>query len=91
MVFENRSPHLANLVWLSVVSFSLQVQFLLDTYLSEDVVTAPDPHLESQAVHQMNQIVEPDIRVSSPTAHALERFLYAHRIILLRHARQRIL
>ena len=38
MVCENRSPHLANLVWLSVVSFSLQVQFLFEN----PGMTAPD-------------------------------------------------
>ena len=78
MVLENRSPHLSNLVRLSLASFPLQVQLLFDACLAEVVVTASNSHLESQAVQQIHEIVKPDVCVSSPTQHALERFLDSH-------------
>ena len=78
MILENRSPHLANLVRLGVASFPLQVHSFLDTRLAENVVTASNSHLKSQAVQEADEIVKPDVRVGSPTQHTLERLLDSH-------------
>ena len=63
MVLENHRPHLAN----RIVPFPLQVYFFLDTCLAENVVTATNSHLESQAVQKIEEIIEPDVGISGPT------------------------
>jgi hypothetical protein len=46
---------LPDLIRLGFVSFLLNVDFLFDSFLSEDVMTAADAHLEAQAMQEVHK------------------------------------
>jgi propanediol dehydratase small subunit len=55
--------NLPNLIWLGVVPVLLKVDLLLDSCLSEDMVTAADPHFEAQVVQQVAQVTKCNGRI----------------------------
>src|ERR1700687_1767861 len=64
-VFHDHSPHLRDLISLRVPSLRLQIQDFLNPGLGEDVMTAANPLVESEATKQAAQPVERNVGIRS--------------------------
>jgi hypothetical protein len=67
--------HLPNLIDLGLASFTLEVDQLSHSLLSENVVAATSPPLKSQPLQQPDQFVECDIRVRLTLQYPTPKFL----------------
>jgi hypothetical protein len=65
MVLHHDLADLFDLIRLRLTSPGLQVQNLRYAILRKDVVVAADPLREAQALKQVPQVIEPDIRIGT--------------------------
>ena len=75
---------MSHLIWLGFVSLLLKVNFLLDSSLPEDMMTAADAHIETYAAQKVTQVIKCDIRISLATQYLSDQpFVFAHEFSLL--------
>jgi hypothetical protein len=75
---------LSDLIRLGFVSFLLNVDFLFDSFLSEDVMTAADAHLEAQAMQEVTQVVKRNTGVGLATQDSSDQpLVFPHDLTLL--------
>lgn len=73
MVTQNHSANLANLVGLRVPAIALQIDALLNTWPSEDMVAAANALFEFQTSKQRSEFVKRNVGIRATSQYAIQQ------------------